>query len=46
MEREIKGAELAVMMKYWMAGVVACSHGSKVSAQAMRKLAEHNIPLR
>jgi len=41
-----KGAELAVMMKYWMADVVACSDGSEVSAQAMRKLAEHNIPLR
>jgi thioredoxin reductase len=34
------------MMKYWMADVVACSDGTEVSAQAMRKLAEHNIPLR
>jgi thioredoxin reductase len=41
-----KGAELAVMMKHWMADVVACSDGSEVSAQAMRKLKEHNIPLR
>src|SRR6195952_425358 len=41
-----KGAELAVMMKHWMADVVACSDGTEVSAQAMRKLAEHNIPLR
>jgi thioredoxin reductase len=41
-----KGAELAVMMKYWMADVVACSDGTEVSAQATRKLAEHNIPLR
>ena len=41
-----KGAELAVMMKHWMADVVACSDGTEVSAQAMRKLHEHNIPLR
>jgi thioredoxin reductase len=41
-----KGAELAVMMKHWIADVVACSDGTQVSAQAMRKLAEHNIPLR
>jgi len=41
-----KGAELAVMMKYWMADVAACSDGTEVSAQARRKLAEHKIPLR
>src|SRR3954454_20589098 len=41
-----KGAELAVMIKYWIADVVACSDGTQVSAKAMRKLAGHNIPLR
>jgi thioredoxin reductase len=38
-----KGAELAVMMKHWMSDVVACSDGTEVSAQAVRKLEEHNI---
>ena len=33
-----KGAELAIMMKHWMSDVVACSDGTEVSAQAMRKL--------
>ena len=41
-----KGAELAVMMKHWMQDVVACSDGTGMSAQTMRKLHEHNIPLR
>jgi thioredoxin reductase len=41
-----KGAELAVMIKYWIADVVACSDGTRVSAKAMRELAGHNIPLR
>lgn len=41
-----KGAELAVMMKHWTTDVVACSDGTEVGAQAVRKLAEHNIPLR
>lgn len=41
-----KGAELAVMMKHWTADVVACSNGTRVSPQAMRKLKEHDIPLR
>ena len=41
-----KGAELAVMMKHWMSDVVACSDGTEVSAKAIRKLEEHNIPLR
>lgn len=41
-----KGAELAVMMKHWMSDVVACSDGTRVSAQAARKLQEHTIPLR
>jgi thioredoxin reductase len=44
--RADKGAELAVMMKHWMADVVACSDGTTVSVQAIRKLAEHDIPLR
>jgi thioredoxin reductase len=41
-----KGADLAIMMKHWMQDVVACSDGTEVSAQAARKLKEHNIPLR
>jgi thioredoxin reductase len=41
-----KGAELAIMMKHWMADVVACSDGTEVSAHTARKLKEHNIPLR
>ena len=41
-----KGAELAIMMKHWMADVVACSDGTEVSAHATRRLKEHNIPLR
>jgi thioredoxin reductase len=41
-----KGVELAIMMKHWMADVVACSDGTEVSAQARRKLKEHDIPLR
>jgi thioredoxin reductase len=41
-----KGAELAIMMKHWMADVVACSDGTKVSAHIARNLKEHNIPLR
>ena len=41
-----KGADLAIMMKHWMQDVVACSDGTEVSAQAVRKLQEHNIPLR
>jgi thioredoxin reductase len=41
-----KGAELAIMMKHWMADVVACCDGTEVSAQANRKLKEHDIPLR
>jgi thioredoxin reductase len=44
--KEDKGAELAVMMKHWMSDVVACSDGTEVSAQAIRKLEEHGIPLR
>lgn len=44
--KEDKGAELAVMMKHWMSDVVACSGGTEVSAQAIRKLEEHSIPLR
>jgi thioredoxin reductase len=41
-----KGADLAIMMKHWMQDVVACSDGTEVSAQAARKLKDHNIPLR
>ena len=41
-----KGADLAVMMKHWMADVVACSDGTEVSTDAARKLKEHGIPLR
>jgi thioredoxin reductase len=41
-----KGADLAVMMKYWMSDVIACSDGTEVSAKAARKLEEYNIPLR
>ena len=41
-----KGAELAIMMKHWMRDVIACSDGTEVSADAMRKLERHSIPLR
>jgi thioredoxin reductase len=41
-----KGADLAVMMKHWISDVVACSDGTEVSAKAIRKLEEYNIPLR
>ena len=41
-----KGAELTIMMKHWMADVVACSDGTEVSAHAKRKLREYDIPLR
>ena len=40
-----KGADLAVMMKHWIADVVACSDGTEVSAVAARKLHQHGIPL-
>jgi thioredoxin reductase len=41
-----KGAELAVMMRQWIADVVACSDGTAVSPEATRKLKDHDIPLR
>ena len=41
-----KGAELAIAMKQWMQDIVVCSDGTGMSAQAMRRLHEHNIPLR
>lgn len=41
-----KGADLAVMMKHWIADVVACSDGTEVSAAAARKLMQHGIPMR
>lgn len=44
--RDDKGADLAVMMKHWMQDVVACSDGTEVSPEAMRKLEQHSIPLR
>jgi thioredoxin reductase len=40
-----KGAELAIMMKYWISDVVVCSDGTEVSAKAARKLKEYSIPL-
>jgi thioredoxin reductase len=44
--REDTGAALAIMMKHWMADIVACSDGTEVSAHARRKLRDHDIPLR
>lgn len=41
-----KGADLAVAMKHWMQDVVFCSDGTGMSAQSIRKLQEHNIPVR
>jgi thioredoxin reductase len=41
-----KGADLAVMMKHWIANVVACSDGTEISVNAARKLKQHGIPLR
>jgi thioredoxin reductase len=41
-----KGADLAVMMKHWIADVVACSDGNEVSDDTMRKLQRHGIALR
>jgi thioredoxin reductase len=41
-----KGADLAVMMKHWIADVVACSDRTEISADAARKLKQHGIPLR
>jgi thioredoxin reductase len=41
-----KGADLAIMMKHWMTEVVACSDGSEVSGDGMRKLQRHGIALR
>jgi thioredoxin reductase len=41
-----KGAELAIMMKHWIADVVACSDGTEVSEGVSRKLEEYKIPLR
>jgi thioredoxin reductase len=41
-----KGADLAIMMKHWIADVTACSDGTEVSLHALRRLEEHNIPLR
>jgi hypothetical protein len=32
------------MMKHWTADVVACSDGTVVSPQAMRKLEQYNVP--
>lgn len=41
-----KGADLAIMMKHWMADVVACTDGTEVSADAARKLKQRGIPVR
>jgi thioredoxin reductase len=41
-----KGADLAIMMKYWISDVVLCTDGSGVSAKAAKRLAAHNIPIR
>jgi thioredoxin reductase len=41
-----KGADLAIMMKYWISDVVLCTDGSGVSAKAAKTLATHNIPVR
>jgi thioredoxin reductase len=41
-----KGAELAIMMKHWMADIIACSDGTEVSTDVARKLRDHRIPLR
>lgn len=41
-----KGADLAIMMKHWIADVAACSDGTEVSAEAVQKLKQHGIPLR
>jgi len=41
-----KAAELAIMMKHWMADVVACSDGTDVSDHGMLKLRKHGIPVR
>jgi thioredoxin reductase len=40
-----KGVDLAVMMKHWIADVVACSDGTEVSPNATQKLKHHGIPL-
>ena len=34
------------MMKHWVKDIVACSDGTDVSEDAVRKLREHEIPLR
>jgi thioredoxin reductase len=41
-----KGADLAIMMKHWVADVVACSDGTEVSTDAARLLKQHGIALR
>lgn len=41
-----KGVDLAIMIKHWVADVVACSDGTEVSSDAMQKLKQHGIPLR
>ena len=41
-----KSAELALMVKHWVADVVACSDGTAVSEQAAQKLKLFGIPLR
>ena len=41
-----KGADLAIMMKHWIADVVACSDGADVSPDALQNLKRHGIQLR
>ena len=41
-----KVVDLSIMMKHWMADVVACSDGSEVSRDGAKRLAERGIPLR
>lgn len=41
-----KGADLAIMMRHWIADVVVCTDGTEVSPDAAAKLEHYGIPLR
>ena len=41
-----KGAELGIMMKYWIDDIVVCSDGTEVSAAVVKRLEQHGISLR
>ena len=41
-----KGAGLGLMMKHWISGIIVCTDGDKLSADAAEKLASHNISVR